>query len=469
MNVIWYYAVAGKVSGPVEWAVLRDAVKSGAVGQDDLVWTPGYGSEWKKASVLGLVAPPPTEENPSAEAGAADVKSGPDAGNAAGPDAGTAADGTDEDDVEKSVFMPEDQDCSDIAPNPNPSVVHAFFAGSNSVWSLLTSPFSFRRWLSFSIAVLMIAFGALFGTFSFSAVADVFNGPAHGKIIERLELTDVARSDLWTFRKRWNAELADMASRKTPDDSVMMKMADDAVASVRDVSKRVAAWWRGGDPSLRGGVIAGVALMLLLSAYIRSWLIARGRMLAMAHIYRRDAILLLSWDATRRPSAVLAGALFVLNALFSAANAAILRHGLKTFAFDASADSGTLLGFAFAFAAVAVVRAVAVSFTLDFVSPRVLLEKTDFGTACARALKSLGGWFVRYMLLLEVYTFACELLLAPLARSLVFFTLVSMPFVMLRVMWALMIVFEIDPSLCKLLPPLPECFAKRRKDGGKKE
>ena len=57
--VVWYYAKGGERRGPMPWSEFRDAARAGAFGPDDLVWTPGYGAEWRKASTLETLFPPP--------------------------------------------------------------------------------------------------------------------------------------------------------------------------------------------------------------------------------------------------------------------------------------------------------------------------------------------------------------------------------------------------------------------------
>ena len=57
--VAWYYARGGERRGPMPWDELRAAARAGAFGPDDLVWTPGYGAAWRKASTLDALFPPP--------------------------------------------------------------------------------------------------------------------------------------------------------------------------------------------------------------------------------------------------------------------------------------------------------------------------------------------------------------------------------------------------------------------------
>ena len=46
--VVWYYAKGGERRGPMPWSEFRDAARAGAFGPDDLVWTPGYGSDERR-------------------------------------------------------------------------------------------------------------------------------------------------------------------------------------------------------------------------------------------------------------------------------------------------------------------------------------------------------------------------------------------------------------------------------------
>ena len=49
METMWYYAVDGVRHGPVPFAELREAAKSGALRPLDLVWQPEFGPEWRNA------------------------------------------------------------------------------------------------------------------------------------------------------------------------------------------------------------------------------------------------------------------------------------------------------------------------------------------------------------------------------------------------------------------------------------
>ena len=70
--VVWYYAKGGERRGPMPWSEFRDAARAGAFGPDDLVWTPGYGAEWRRASTLDALFPPPAPAEGEAPPGPSD-------------------------------------------------------------------------------------------------------------------------------------------------------------------------------------------------------------------------------------------------------------------------------------------------------------------------------------------------------------------------------------------------------------
>src|SRR6185436_15466895 len=52
----WYYAVAGEQLGPVSTAELRDLIRAGNVGPEDLVWCEGM-SDWSAARTVKALVP----------------------------------------------------------------------------------------------------------------------------------------------------------------------------------------------------------------------------------------------------------------------------------------------------------------------------------------------------------------------------------------------------------------------------
>src|SRR4051812_42406610 len=54
----WYYARGGSQVGPVTFAQLIEAARTGSVGRDDLVWREGM-ADWQAASTIPGLMPAP--------------------------------------------------------------------------------------------------------------------------------------------------------------------------------------------------------------------------------------------------------------------------------------------------------------------------------------------------------------------------------------------------------------------------
>ncbi len=162
MNVLWYYASGGRTFGPFSWAELRDAARAGGFGPADHVWTPGYGAEWKRASELGTLFPPPK--------GDADA---PGASNAAGaPNGALSGDAraseTPSPEIrrrrpprlpveERSPFRTPEPDGRTPAP---PRVLLSLRNAWSNLLTILLDRFSLRRALVFCLCALLLFLGA---------------------------------------------------------------------------------------------------------------------------------------------------------------------------------------------------------------------------------------------------------------------------------------------------------------------
>ena len=148
MNVPWYYAAGGETHGPLDWAGLRAAARDGRFGPADHVWTPGYGTEWKKASELGtLFPPPPAPSGPEAEA-PSEPEAAPDA--APPPLRNLRV-------VERSPFRPPAPDGRTSAP---PRVLQSLRNAWTNLRTILFEPFSLRRAGVFCLCALLLFLGA---------------------------------------------------------------------------------------------------------------------------------------------------------------------------------------------------------------------------------------------------------------------------------------------------------------------
>lgn len=87
----WYYTSGGREIGPVGYAAVQAAARSGQLGPDDMVWTDGM-VNWKPATEVAGLLPAATASVPAAYAPAPTAAAGTHYGGAAAED-GAVADG----------------------------------------------------------------------------------------------------------------------------------------------------------------------------------------------------------------------------------------------------------------------------------------------------------------------------------------------------------------------------------------
>lgn len=434
MNVVWYYSVKGVRTGPVEWSVLRDAIREGKVGPDDYVWTPGYGSEWRKASTFSHLFPNPEGEAKSTEEPRA--KEPPTEEIPAPREPG-----------ERSPFAPREPD------GRKPERVRVYAAYSQAFRNLCTvlfAPFSFLRYIAFALATFLCVLGSQSELRTLVASSQ----GANNRPWERLELGDVYESPLFGFANRWT----DGRGALRPDAAAKQEeMLADLGNSLRDFSRRMIAWSNGKAGS-HAGILCFIGILLAILAALCAWFSARGRLLLIAQLYRRDAPVFFTWVRIRRTSGLYFRALFFIRLAFAVVYASYALHYVVRFASIPDAEAvapGLLAEFVFIGSAISLFELILGGFIRDFVTPHLLLGKPSFRVAFGTAVRDLGFWFVRYLLLLWLFSGIVAVLLVPLLTlSPLLFSLAAAPFFLWRSLWALGIVFRRHPDLRYSVPPL---------------
>ena len=468
MNVVWYYAKDGSRTGPLSWAELRDAARAGAFGPGDLVWTPGYGAEWRKASTLETLFPPP---KPAGDAPPGPGERDAPAGAAAPESAAAAPPPSVRIIGDRSPFEPETPD--DRAPDPRPSCLFSLRIALANTRVVLMRPFSLGRWLAFSVAVLLMLLGAQ-SEWSLVPVAS----PTLRATAESAGLGAVLESRLFTLPERWAGPL-----RRGLAQADYAPLADDLGESLRDASARAVAWARTARARDRLSVFGGAALLLFVFCAMRTWFLARSWTLFVERVYRRDEPMLLSWLDARVPSrAIFRGVLLCRLALL-ALHAGVFGWIVLSLSRLPEGGAGieALASFGLAVAVTLLADAVAMGFLRDFVVPRVVLLRRTFVAAACEAVGSLGAWYLRYLLLLGALALAVWLVLGQ-ALSLVFgamlsglptlllvvFALLATPWQLLRCLWSLDLLFRLCPQARALVPPRAFAAVRRpRPPGGR--
>ena len=462
MSVIWYYARGGERRGPMSWDELRAAAHAGSFGAKDLVWTPGYGAEWRKASTLDALFPPPKPAG-DAPPGPADREA---ASNAAAPDLPSPADAPR---VrvrvfrDRSPFEPETPD--NRAPDPRPSCLFSLRTALANTRVVLMRPLSPPRPPAFSLPAPLMLLGAQ-SEWSLVPAAS----PTLQRAARSAGLGAVTESRLFTFAGRWKKQLS--AANITP------QLVDDLGESMRDASARAVAWARGARTCDLLAVFGGGAALLLVFCVMRTWFLARSWTLFVERVYRRDEPILLSWFDAREPSrAVFRGVLAWRLALL-ALNAAVLAATVLALARlpEGAAGGDAVCAVALALGAPLLADVLAMGFLRDFAVPRVVLHRRRFGAAVRESLAALGAWYVRYLLMLGLLAAAVWLVLANLlaivfgpafgngsAPLLFLFAALATPWQLLRCLWTLDLLFRIDPAARALVPPRAFAAASKRR------
>lgn len=463
--VAWYYAKDGERRGPMPWDELRAAARAGAFGPGDLVWTPGYGAEWRKASALETLFPPP-KPAPDAPPGPGE-RDAPAAGGAAAPAAGDPLPAGPSVRVvlrDRSPFEPETPDHR--APDPRPSCLFSLRTALANTRVVLLRPFSLGRWLAFSVAVLLMLLGAQSEWSLVPAASPTLRATA-----ESAGLGAVLESRLFTLPERWSG-----AFRRGLVQADYAPLADDLGESLRDASARAVAWARGARARDRLAVFGGAALLLLVFCAMRAWFLARSWTLFVERVYRRDEPMLLSWLDARVPSRAIFRGVLAWRLALLALHAAAFGWAIVSLSRlpEGGAGADALASAALLVAAPLLADALAMGFLRDFAVPRVVLLRRTFGAAVREALAALGAWYLRYLLLLGALALAVWLVLgqalalvlgAALAGlpslMLVAFAALATPWQLLRCLWSLDLFFRLCPQARALVPP--RAFAAPRR------
>lgn len=433
MNVVWYYSVKGVRTGPVEWSVLRDAIRNGTIGPDDYVWTPGYGTEWRKASTFSHLFPSAGEEK-----GTSEEPGAPSEPKEVPPPRPSG---------ERSPFSPREPD------GRKPERVRVYAAYSlafRNLCTILFSPFSFFRYIAFALATFLCVLGSQSEFRTLMASSQT----ANDRPWERLELGDVFDSSLFGFTKRWTDERGSLRPEASTRQAEMLA---DLGNGLRDFSRRMIAW-SNEKAGAHAGMLCFLGFLLALLAALCAWFSARGRLLLLAQVYRRDSPVFFTWTRIRRVSGTYFRALFLIRLGFAVAYASYALQYTVRFASVPDAetvDPGLLAQFLFVGCAISFFELLLGSFIRDFVTPHLLLNRPTFGSAFRAAVCDLGFWYVRYLLLLWLFSAIVLVLLAPLLKwSPLVFSLAASPFFLWRSLWALGIVFRRHPDLRYSVPPL---------------
>ncbi len=507
MNVLWYYSVRGNVSPGLSWAQLREAARKGEFSRDDYVWTPGYGKEWRKAADIEQLFPVPNplsgekastpvdealnelekEREAAAEtfsdyleeyekshprtpplgtsAGEQSARKPEDAHPAAQPEADGARHAAFRKPVgagipaalRRQLLLPSPfADAGKRRSEPEPPRV---FASLSRAWAntltLLFRNFSIGRWLIYAGAVFFILLGQ---SPLFLPVLSTTESAAY---IRKFQLETIAESQLFTeIRTIAQNPSALMEQVQNNPQSILQK----ALPLLQDFGARCYEWFAGMNLT-RAGLLLGLALALLVAAYLASWFLSRGWTLLLMRIYRQSEPLPVSYMLSQPAAAVLQRGLFWLYLLFQMIRAALF--GLAVWYLGTLPEGATLSLTAFQTWIVVVqtfelIRLFLFAWVRDFATPRLMLLGLGFREALRKSLRHLGFWFVGYTILLFFLFTMVMQIIHLLPRAIVEWPLLLAlflpPLYLLRTLFALDIIFRQQPELQFRTPISPLTF-----------
>lgn len=444
----------------MEWARLRDSARAGEFSPDAWIWTPGYGSEWRRASTLGESLFPKKPAEAAADGGGQGGASAAPAAPAPeeAPEAGADPAGADPAPRERSPF---DSSAGDEKPAP-PVVGRSFAVAVANMRVILFKPaFSFARFAAFALPAMMLWIG-----FSTGGAALPGTGPgteAQSARLARLGLDSVA-APLSGFLEKHASDMSSPLGVADPE-GVMRDMAEAFRAS----SAALVDW---AGASGHAALAAAAAVAGLAFCALSAWFLSRGWALLLRRVYRRDEPVGISWVAAAVPAAALFRGTVAVRAAFAAAEAAVALRAVRFFAAlpEGGARARHAAAFVFAVCAVQLFGAVATGFVRDFVAPRVALRRVPFFRALREAAGAAGWWFPRYLLMMVPMSVAAQSAAALFVLSLfgvfgnpaslspmfsVAFSFCVVPWHLVRCLWSLDIAFSVDPALRSATPPGP--------------
>jgi len=459
MNVPWYYASKGERFGPLAWEKIRQAVDEKSLGPDDLIWTPAFGKEWRKAETMTGLFPPP-EPPPVSPPSTADE------GEAHHTKAGsiTEIERAVEALLQKEPFQSpfastdttaETADQTKTAVNCRKAFSQAWMLTKRLVFET----FSFRRWFFLSLCVMLMMLNP---PNPFAGFISNDADSSSAKQINRLGLNDIVESGIFKFSVPIDEE-----SRKQFEDQLSKDWATPVGAAMRETAVATHKWFANAEH--RHHLLFGI-LGIIFVYGIGTWFSARGNAMFLARLYRPDAIIFSTWIEADKPSGALFRGMMAIRLISLTVFLLILHHAcgaLAALPAELAVPEKIVHNIIGSLALVLIADRLLMGFVKDFVTPHVLLTTPKFFTAFVIALQSTGFWFVRYLFLLSIAYFALGTLVVimgivfgigvQLASVLVFTSplfgaLLTLPLHLIRRFWALDIVFQLHPSLRMAMP-----------------
>ena len=497
MNVTWYYAVDGERTGPVSWDAVRRAVEEKIIGPDDFVWSPAFGTEWRKASTLeGLFPPEKKKEEVALEGAFGNAESGefPESDGASEsprPVPKSIAELMEDmppelaerlkSRIPRSPFTPPQATADGSPPPPEPIVcLKSLFRGWQNTVTILFSRFSFRRWFIMAICVMLTmvsmpnpvtwltslaASGKPTRQTSEMGLDEVMTSGVFGIVAKLQSMPDEERAGLT------NEENKEMFVTAMRDTAIGIRdWAAGSSAVYVDAMEVDHAAKQAQAKSERTKLIFMAILLYVLMVSINTWFAARGHSMLLIRVYAPDSFAISSWIGAQRPSMQLFRGMLILKLASAAIFCMVFVNAVSTLAAISAGSPELYLAatrHSFALMAIPLIDRMLGGYIADFVTPHVVLEGKSFLSAFASAFSYIGFWIFRYvfLLFLAYLLFGTTIffigMLFGMSTLMAMLLVVSMPFLaamlmlplhLLRRLWTLDMVFRKRPDLRVAVP-----------------
>ena len=450
MNVVWYWAEKGHREGPMDWASLRDAARSGRFSPEAWVWTQGYGSEWRKASTLGeSLFPAPKNDPAGAATGDQDTHSGDTAGQRQSAEFESAIGGSG-DEVSPFSAMKDVEN-----GDKRLSVLRSLAIAVVNARVVLFKPLSFARYITFMVPALMLWFGISTVDLVSSTVLAFGRQPSS---FAKSKLETVAKP-LSDFYGKWSPLVKSPLSVQNPEEFV-----SEFGEAVAVTSKTLYRMLR--DPENKVS-IAVAALVFLAVCAVSTWFFVRAWAILLFRIFRRDENMSYTWLSSASITSVVFRGVFAARIVLLALESAILLVFVRLFATSNPSPKLILEAFV-SLAVLEVAGMVFLGFVRDFVMPICALERVSFVKGCAFALSRVGlPSLLRYMFFLVPVAMLVQGVVSMVVMNLlssfgsaiptfffpIEYALLITPWQLVRALWALDIVFTKAPQMSVKMPP----------------
>lgn len=475
-SVVWYYSVKGKMSAPLTWEELCDAVKSQKVGPEDLVWTKAFGKEWRKASTLEGLFGSPTQFEEKENTVFPDDKVSNELKDHSDEDAFDSA--SIDNDIEESENPQEegslDQEThEDSFPKARVGVRLGFKRAYTGMLNILfPTPFNIMRWLPLALSLFLAS--QMSTDFVLNATQELFapNSQISRQFKEKAGEFGINESFYNTgiFSEEWKQdynklnEFAKIAQeQKLPQEEMSKQIMDIYQRLVDGFGVSCVELWNW-LKSVNGiTIVASMFIMSFLLKLALFWFGSRGKFMAMARCYNPTEPFAVTWRRVAASSNRFYKLLVVVELLFSLINTGLILWFIQSVAHDYRQGCLTVEGFGLRIMGLILFYFFMMFinyYIKNFVSLPILLEnqKLSFGYI----FKGFGFWIIRFAILYFVLFTGLqmlvgfigvgilkEILLMPITGQ-----LIALPIFIVHLLWVMDITIQMRPELAKKRPPV---------------